>query len=145
MAEAVPAIGFSISVQIGEKQSIVAQTHIDNTASLSEINALIDKVQASLDRQKLKVDHADWIKKLAFDTKKLKQIKEDFVRLDQNQSAAWESKGRKGEFKLGPKEEADRRNAISTIERYEQELKLDQESIAECEAKLEVKAHLRVA
>ena len=76
MSEA-PAIGFSISVQIGEKQSIVAQTHIDQSASLSEINATIDKVQAALERQKLKVDLADWRKKLAYDEKKLRQIKED--------------------------------------------------------------------
>lgn len=145
MSEA-PAIGFSISVQIGEKQSIVAQTHVDQSASLSEINAVIDKVQAAMERQKLKVDLADWRKKLAFDEKKLRQIQEDFTRLEENHARAWESKGKRGEFKLGLKEEADRRNAQSTIERYQQELALDRENIVECETKLAAKEiHLKVA
>lgn len=136
MTETAPAIGFSIAIQLDEKHGITAQTHVDQTASLTSINEILDKVQAAIERQATKSKLVGWREKLKYDEKKLAQLKEDFASIDQRHKAEWERGGKRGSFKLGVKEEAERRNALSTIDRYELEIGLDKENIVECEAKL---------
>ena len=131
-----PAVGFSITHQIDEKRGFVAQTHVAQDASPAEIDAVLDKVVAALARQSLKVQLDEWRRKLADDERRHAQMKADMARMDEIHVAAWDASGKKGPFKLGQKEEADKRNAESTLERYVQEIERDRLNIAECEAKL---------
>lgn len=131
-----PAIGFSINYQIDERRGIVAQTHVPQDASSTAMDEVLDRVFASIDRRVTIFKLEDWRRKLASDQKQLKRLEEDYVRIGEAHLAAWEASGKKGAFRLDTKGEADKRNAESTIERYRQEIELDQQGIAECEAKL---------
>jgi hypothetical protein len=144
MVDSVPAIGFSFNANLGDKLTLVAQTHVDRDASLSEINAIMDKVRHALEHQKAAAELVEIRQKLKYDEKKLKQLKEDFVAIEKRHQEVWAGSNKRGDFKLGPKEQAERTNALSTIDRYELEIALDKENIAEREAKLS-EPHLRVA
>jgi hypothetical protein len=143
--EKVPAIGFSFSAEIGQKLSLVAQTHIDRDAPLDQINTLMDKVRRALEHQKAAAELIELRQKLKYDEKKLRQLKEDFAEIERRRKHEWDNSPKRGEFKLSPKEQGERNNALSTIDRYELEIELDKENIAECEAKLAKEPHLKVA
>lgn len=130
------AVGFSINFAFDEKRGIVAQLHVPLDSSASEIDAALDKVIASVERQGLKLRLEGWREKLADDTKRLERLVEDYRRIGEQHQAAWEASAKRGPFKLDQKQEADKRNAQSTIDRYRDELTLDEQRIAECEAKL---------
>ena len=145
MVQAAPVIGVSFNFKIDDRREIVAQTHIERDASSAEVDATLDKVRTALERQKTISDLADFKTKLKYDEKKLEQLREDFVRIDQRHRADWEQSSRRGEFKLGTKEQSERNNALTTIDRYELEIKLDRENLAECEAKLAKEPQRKVA
>lgn len=131
-----PAIGFSINYQIDERRGIVAQTHVPQAASPAEMDDVLDRIFTSIDRRVTVFKLEDWQRKLANDQKQLARLMEDFIRIGETHQAAWAASGKKGAFRLDTKQEADKRNAESTIERYRQEIELDLQGIAECEAKL---------
>lgn len=141
----VPSIGVSFNFKIDDRREIVAQTHIDRDASAEQVDGILDKVRTALERQKTISDLADFHTKLEYDELKLKQLKEDFVRIDQRHRSDWENSSRRGDFKLGPKEQGERNNALSTIDRYEQEIALDKKNIEKCEAKLAKEPQRKVA
>lgn len=144
MEEKAAAIGFSFSAKLGDKLDLVVQTHVDRDAPLASVNAVVDKVRQVLERQKAAAELVELRAKLKYDEKKLLQLKEDFVAITERHQKAWASSGKRGEFKLGVKEEAERNNALSTIDRYELEIKLDKENIAEREAMLAKEPLLKV-
>lgn len=129
-----PAIGFSFAVQLDDKKGITAQTHVDQEWGVEAINEVLDKIATVIERQAAKANLAEWKRKLASDEKRLKSLIEDLARLDEQHKAAWEGSGKRGPFKLSTKEEADRRNAESTRDRYAMEIEVDKERIAELEA-----------
>lgn len=131
MEEKSVAIGFSFSATLGDKLSLVAQTHVDRDAPISQVNSIVDKVRSVLERQKAAAELVELRAKLKYDEKKLRQLKEDFVKIGENHQKAWAVSKKQGPFKLGPKEESERNNALTTIDRYELEIELDKENIAE--------------
>lgn len=139
-----PVIGFSFNAKLGDKLELVAQTHVERDSSLTHINDVMDKVRLALEHQKAQADLVDLRQKLKYDEKKLKQLKEDFVAIERRHQDNWANSGKRGEFKLGDKEKAERNNALSTIDRYELEIALDKENIAECEQKLAKEPLLKV-
>lgn len=131
-----PAIGFSINYQIDDRRGIVAQTHVPQDASSATMDEVLDRIFTSIDRRVTMFKLEDWHRKLANDQKQLKRLEEDYARIGEVHLAAWEASGKRGAFKLDTKQEQDKRNAESTLERYRQEIEINLQGIAECEAKL---------
>ncbi len=136
MTEVAPAIGFSVNYQIDERRGIVAQTHVPQDAEPKAINSVLDRIFDAVERRATIIKLADWRLKLADDEKRLGRLEEDYRRIGETHASAWAASGKKGAFKLDQRQEGEKRNAESTIDRYKQEIELDKQRIEECEAKL---------
>ena len=63
----VPALGMSYQFAVGDKgMTLVFQSHVESSASLTTINALLDKIAAAALRQSKLVELADLDEKLVF-------------------------------------------------------------------------------
>lgn len=144
----VPAIGISVQHAIDETRQLVFQCHVGSDQSDKEINDLVDRLFKASNRQSaiLRLPAARAL--LENYTTMRKRMAEDLVRVDEEAKIAYESleanyraSGRKGEIKLSAqqqahknKNEADRKNAMTTLERVAQDIAKTKAEIARLEA-----------
>lgn len=130
------AIGFSFNITLDDKRQIVAQTHVDQGATDEEINFVLDKITASVRRQKDQFYLADLKRWLPVKKRKLEEQRKMFGLVEERHKAEWAAGNKKGEFKLGAKEESERKTALSGIDRYMEEIAIDEQEIADLEKEL---------
>lgn len=135
----VPAIGISVSEQIGNR-SIVVQTHVDGTCSEAELNAALDRILKAADRQKLYYETREELYKnkanLEQHENALSDMKADLVRVDDENIRQFEDSGRKGPFKLSQAQRSQRATVTKNIEAFQFNIGRLKKSIAEQEQML---------
>jgi len=138
----VPALGFSISVELTPGRVIVVQSHIANDAKSEEIDALLDKAMRALERQKTRAGEREELSQYReLERQQSRQhegFTEDFMRLDKAQSDKVASipPGRRTAPDLTPKDKADRDNARLTLDKGKKALDTTRAKIKDLETKV---------
>ena len=133
-ASAEPALGFSYSIQLDDKKSIVLQTFLPRSATLPELNKILDIMGDAAARQAARALVKQLQKSLMLQTKQLRRVTEDLVAVDSNQQIAWKAAGKNGPFKHSDTQEAHRKSVLPRQERFREELEELKREIAEQEA-----------
>ena len=147
MPEAVspaPAIGFSITVQLDDKHAIVAQTHVDQTAPISDINAVVDKVMAVMQRKEDQGELEMWKRRLYSSRTNVDMLEGDIKRQAAASVDEWQAQGKRGPYKASPQSVTAANTLKASLERSATDIKIAEERIAELEDRLKG-PHLRVA
>lgn len=133
----VPAIGLSVSEQIGSR-SIVLQTHVAGDCAPDELNVVLDRLLKAADRQKLFYETKEELFKLRLNLDnhelQLTQMLDDLGRVDKEQQLRWEESNRKGPYKASATERQQRGNITKNIEAFKFNIARLKTSIAEHEA-----------
>src|SRR5271166_324722 len=134
--EAVTVIGMSYQHQLDTTKGLVFQTHIPSNASSAQINATLDKLVSAGERQRARVRIPE--------VETTIKTKEDFIaraqgemfRLDaemdlmrQQAQAQWARSGKKGEMRMGVKDENDIAKARRDREQAEANLKMTMDQL----------------
>lgn len=110
------AIQFSIEAKINQGRSIVAQTAVARDAPASEINEILDKVHAALDRQEAKALVKGLKITLERDTKQLENQVQAVANLKTAYEQEWMASGRKGQFELRGQQKSNVENQEKSLE-----------------------------
>jgi len=119
------ALGITCQLTIGDRRSIVVQTHTKQSAEPAELNALLDKVWLALDR----VNARYRLKELQLN-KKLQQNQMGMILDNNSQTRAkwakdWEAsgaRGRRGPFALSATQHNTHQQQLAQIERHKSEI-----------------------
>lgn len=147
----VPAIGISVQHAVDETRQLVFQCHVGADQSNKLINELVDRLFRASNRQSAIVRLPAARALLENYTTMQKRMAEDLVRLDaeakiayENLETAYRASGRKGEVKLSAQQQAhknknenDRNNAVTTIERVRQDIAKTETEIARLQAQID--------
>lgn len=117
-----PALGFSYSVTLDDKRSIVLQTHIPIDATVDALNEILDKMRQATDRQAAHFRIADLKRSLHMQQKQLRRVTEDLHNIDAQQQASFTTSGKKGQFRLTSEQEKHRQNVLITQQRFNEEI-----------------------
>ena len=130
----VPAIAVSIDHQISDGRIIRFQTGVAQDAAPAELNALLDKLTAAMDRQAAKYKVEALTAQLAEDEKLYTLRLEDMTRIDAEAQAEYERKGdRRAPWsldKLPAAKLSERKNADIFIGRLRDNIKEKRAEIA---------------
>lgn len=113
---ALPAIGMSYKVGLGDGKELVFQTHVPQNVEPAEMDALIDKLRDAADRQAAFSDLVELEKVLEQQTTAMLAAEEQKAKIDADYSAKWKASGKRGEIKLTGAE----RNALDNFEKSRQ-------------------------
>lgn len=130
---AVPALGFSYSVTLDDKRSIVLQTHIPIDATVGALNEILDKMRQATERQAAHFRIVDLKRSLHMQQKQHRRVTEDLANIDTQQQAAFIASGKKGQFRLTNEQENHRRNVLVTQQRFVEEVEEIQREIRAAE------------
>ncbi len=140
-----PAIGFSITTQLDDKHAIVAQTHVAQDASSAQINAVLDKVMAAIERKEMQGELEMWKRRLYSSKTNIEMLKGDQVRQATSAVDEWKAQGKRGEYKPSAQAVTAANTLKASLERSITDGKVAEERIAEIEQKLTKEPYLRVA
>ena len=141
----IPAIGVSVQQALDQERQLVLQCHVGSDEDEKKINALVDKLFRVSNRQAAIVKLPAAKKHLERLQVMQKRMAEDMVRLDAEAREAeanvvrdFRASGRKGELKLSAqqqahknKNEADRDNSQTTLERVAEDIRKAEEEVDE--------------
>lgn len=130
------ALGITYQMAIGEKRSIVIQTHVIRDCPVEELNALFDKVATALDRvnSKYRMQELKTLKEQH--EKQLGLMVEDYGRTMEKHETSWAASGRRGEFKLDGNQKSWQAQQLGTQDRYKKELTAISTEIAALEQQI---------
>jgi hypothetical protein len=128
------ASAITISTQLSQSRSIVIQTYIPRDSGISVYHATVDKLTATMDRQQAKADLADLQINLETEETQLKNLLEDYSRIEPRAESAWNSSNKKGPFKLSQQEIVQKGQAETNIKRFRDATARRKVDIAKCEA-----------
>lgn len=132
--EGTPAIAISYDHQVSDGRIIRFHTGCAADASQSEINALLDKLTASTDRQAAKYELEKLAVMIEREEKLYVQQTEDMARLTMEAEAEHSASGRKGAFSLRGAQKTDHDNAALSIARRRDMIKMNREQAARLKA-----------
>ena len=138
-----PAIGFSITVQLDDKHAIVAQTHVAQDASSSEINSVVDKVMAAIQRKEDQGELEMWKRRLYSSRTNVDMLKADQMRQAASSVDEWKAQGKRGEYKPSAQAVTAANTLKASLERSVTDIKIAEERIAELEARLKPEPYLK--
>lgn len=122
-----PAIGMSLSIEIGRGRSIVFQSHIERDSDLPAINSLLDKITAAADRQQAKCAVEDLRHRYQLQKSALENLMLDFYKIEEREAKEereWNADPRRhGQWKRSEKEETHRSQMQSALRRTDEETK----------------------
>ena len=145
--EKTPAIGISYQVGISETRQVVFQCFVPMDCEAAELNGTLDKLRVAADRQEATVLLPQKRARLAAFRKGHDRSLEDIERIDAQRREAAELRrtnnaGRRTD-KLSAQEtaqegkaQADRANALVTVQRHESEIAALEAEIADLEQKV---------
>lgn len=126
------ALGWSFQAQIDRDHILTAQTHVPLDASPTQINAALDKMADAMDRIKARYRKIELEQVIAGRQTMLESAKKDMDILDDKMREDHARSGRRGEFQLTSKQQADRNNFKSTIDRMQMEMTDAQAELEAC-------------
>jgi hypothetical protein len=115
------ACAITITTQLSTNRSIVVQTYMGRDDPLEQYNSVVDKLRRVVDRQEAVLQVESWTAELETRERTLKYAKIDYGRIEERAQAAWESRGKKGAFKLEEKDLQAKLQSKANIERAEEE------------------------
>lgn len=127
------AVAFTMSVDFGGGRSMVVQTYMPQDATKKDMNALVDKLAAVVDRQGAKYSLVELNANLKVHEDTLKQMETDYTEMPARAQMAWAKSGKRGEYREGPQEAAAKGTVETNIRRYRQEVTKIKAQIAEQE------------
>lgn len=127
------AVAVTVSTQLGDGRSIVMQTYLDRDAEQGQFDGTLDKLGAVVDRQEAKYQLRGLKANLEVHEATLKQLETDYAKIEQNATAEWTKRGKKGTPQLAASELAQKGNAEQNIKRYRQEIVKIKAEIERCE------------
>lgn len=134
-----PALGVSINAQVDGKRQIVFQTHVASDAPQAEIDALLDKLNASIDRSVAFYEIGLLEDALERDKQILYSIKHNMDNIEENMRVKYEASGKRGEFKLSSQEKMQKTQAHDNLTRQTEIVKLAESRLAEARKKAGVR------
>lgn len=132
-ATPVAALGFSYSIQIDDRNSLVLQSHLPLDCPPSAIDAALDKMANAVARQGAKFTIIALKRSLKMQTKQLRRVTEDLALQDEASQLAFKVAGKKGSYQLNQQQEIARRNVLVTQLRFKEEILDIEEEIAAAE------------
>lgn len=128
------AAAITVTAQISQNRSIVIQTYLPRDAAIGDYHDLLDKAQASIDRQEARDSLEREKTSLAADQAQLKNLENDYVVMPQRAEQAWIASGKKGPYKPNAHEIAQKGVTETNIRGYRDRLKIREAEIARLEA-----------
>jgi len=131
------ALGITCQLTIGERRSIVVQTHTTQAAPAAELNALLDKVWLALDRinARYRLDELKLAKKMQED--QMGSVLENNMQTRAKWEKDWETQSasgkRRGGFTLNPQQHNTHQQQVAMIERHKKEIGAIETQIRETE------------
>jgi hypothetical protein len=110
------ATAFTLQLPLSNGGHCVIQSYIDRDASGYEYSMLLDKMYGVYERQDWKGQVERLEATVEQDEKRLTDYIRDFDAIGEKYAAAWHARGKKGDPAVGPKEDAERRNAQTNIQ-----------------------------
>lgn len=93
--ETAPALGISINAQVAPARQITFQTFIDRDATIDQIDYLLDKANASLDRQVAFYEIEEELKRVEVDENVLVNITKRLAEVEENMDLKAMAEGRR--------------------------------------------------
>ena len=122
---AAPALGMSLSVEIGKGRNLVFQSHVDRDCELEVVNDFLDKINAAADRQMAKCAVEELRHRYNNQKMVLQQLTTDFYKIEEREADAerkWNADPRRhGQWKRSEREEQHRAQIKTTMERVNAE------------------------
>lgn len=113
--ETAPALGVSLELQYAGGRKVVMQTHLPQTASSGEIDALLDKLNYSADRQEAFYAQEQARRQLEVEENALTNIQERFGFVDAKYNDRASGDGRRVP-KLSDNDVKERKQALDNVE-----------------------------
>lgn len=115
--ETAPALGISINAQVAPTRQITMQSFVDRDASGADIDYLLDKMNASLDRQAAYYEIDEEMKRLEVDKNVLANVSKRLAEVEDNiRLKAAASGERRNPLKLSSQEEMQKKQAHDSLE-----------------------------
>jgi hypothetical protein len=115
---------------------MVLQTYLPRDTPIGEYHALVEKFRRVMDRQQWKDMLEAERETLANSELKLNAFTQTFNTIGERHAAEWQARGKKGDPKLGPREDAEKQNAKNGIMAGQEAIAKSKALIADLEAKL---------
>ena len=139
----IPAIGISYQFQADDFRQMVLQAHVRADCAAGELDRLIDKVARACERQRAKA-HLPTAKNLLAEKRAgLKQETEICfgARTERDEHitrwlGSWQASGRRGEFKMQPKQQQEKNQLDQAVGKSEQNIVVLQKEIRDLERRV---------
>ncbi len=131
-----PAIGFSLDCKINDRRAFVIQTYLPITASPAEINAMLDKLHASADRQEVRYRLKDMRLLLEKAELELPMHEKKLVEFEESTVRRHRETGRRADFTWKGNDATNRENLIQSVAMARVNIDRIKKGIAEAEAEL---------
>jgi hypothetical protein len=128
------AAQISMTAQISQNRQIVIQTYLDRDSHQSVFNAVLDKLNRSIERQEAKVRIEEEEANLEVEEKALRNLVEDFAAIEDRSRKAWERANKRGQWRLSEAEEAHKKGALTNVERYKEVIAKRKQTLAKLRA-----------
>lgn len=129
-----PALGFSYSITIDDKHSIVMQTFLPRRCSLTELDEVLDKTRVAVERQANIRMIPQLRKSLKLQQKQFQRVTQDLAFQDELNQTAFKAAGKKGIFRLSNEQTQHRANVLVTQTRFKEEIADIERELADLEA-----------
>lgn len=134
--ETAPALGISINAQVAPARQITMQSFIDRDASGAEIDTLLDKLNASLDRQVAFYEIEEEEKRVEVDRNVLANVSKRLAEVEDNiRLKAGSVEGRRNPLKLSSQEEMQKKQAYDSLEEAKRRVAVGEARIVELRKK----------
>lgn len=131
-----PAIGFSLDCKINDRRAFVIQTYLPISASPAEINAMLDKLHASADRQEVRYRLKDMKLLLEKAEQELPLHEKKLVEFEESAVRRHRTSGRRADFEWKGNDATTRDNLIQTVAMTRVNIERIKKGIAEAEQEL---------
>jgi hypothetical protein len=134
--ETAPALGVSINAQVSPTRQLTLQTFVDRDEPQGVIDALLDKMNTSLDRLEAfyAIENAE--NQLEVDTNVLTNVTRRLAEVEDNiRLKAASETGRRNPLKLSAQEEVQKKQAHDSIEEAKRRIAVDKAIVAKLKKK----------
>jgi hypothetical protein len=131
-----PALGISVNAQVAPTRQITMQSFIDRDAPGADIDTLLDKLNASLDRQVAFYEIDEEEKRLEVDRNVLANVSKRLAEVEDNiRIKAGSVEGRRNPLKLSSQEEMQKKQAYDSLEEAKRRVAVGEARIVELRKK----------
>lgn len=127
------ALGITYQVAIGERRSIVVQTHVGQSTSEKDINDLFDRLMKATDRVNAKYRLEELQREVKLTTNQFALSLDNITENKTKWQEEWERKGRRGTFEPAGNQREIMNNVEKQHERFRQTIANLEVEIAELE------------